>query len=190
MKVKLDSLDTIYFILKRFDDSEFSDDFDNRDVLSCFRYDSATLKSPLSEVGIYFKKFPGKYSVIAHISSEDDRIFLKGGNNLTERLEKQGYNFFPKNSEDSLEGYVDLLNHVDLEKGARFSIQMLHNDNLLIGISIGSLGSIPLSFPSEETEFIRCVKSLEKLTTIFIENIYETNSICLDNFPKQVYLSF
>lgn len=57
-------------------------------------------------------------------------------------------------------------------------------------MSIGGLGSIPLLFPSEETEFFRSVRSLENLTNIFIENIYETNSICLDNFPEKVYLSF
>lgn len=191
MIVQLDSLDTAYFILRNFDDSDFSNDIDDRILSNGFKYDSATLKSPLSEVGIYFKRSPGRYSVIAHISSEDENVLLKGGENLAEKLKKQGYNIFPKNrNSDSLEGYIDLLNHTDLNKGARFSIQMLHSENLLIGISIGSFGSIPLSFPSEETEFIRSVKSLEKLTNIFIENIYETNLVCLDNFPKKVYLGF
>lgn len=96
MKVKLDSLDTIYFILKRFDDSEFSDDFDERIITNYFKYDSASLKSPLSELGICFKRSPGRYSIISHISSEDENVLLKGGINLAEKLKKQGYNFFQK----------------------------------------------------------------------------------------------
>jgi hypothetical protein len=65
----------------------------------------------------------------------------------------------------------------------------MNDTNKLIGISIGGNGTIPLTFPSEE-EFIRGVKSLERLTNIFIENVYRVNSVELDNFPEQVYLTF
>lgn len=55
---------------------------------------------------------------------------------------------------------------------------------------MGSYGSLPLLFPSKEIEFIRPVRSLEKLINIFIENIYESNSVCLDYFPEKIYLNF
>lgn len=61
MILKLDSLDIIYSMLSNFDDSNFGDNIEDRVSLKGFRYDSATLKYPLSEVVVSFKRNSGIY---------------------------------------------------------------------------------------------------------------------------------
>jgi hypothetical protein len=97
MIVKIDSLDTIYFLLKKA--NEYEEDSQNEGSLRYFNYDCAGLKYPLSEIGLKFRKSIGKYSIISYISSKEEDIFLHGGRELSEKLSENGYIFLPKDKD-------------------------------------------------------------------------------------------
>ncbi|MEK6914262.1 MAG: hypothetical protein AABW83_01290 [Nanoarchaeota archaeon] len=199
MKINISSLDTVYGILSSIENSNYQDseDYENdegikKGIIFNFRYSPALLKTPLASASIYFKKFPGLYSAVLLLGSLEKNTFLTGRKNFIKKIEKKGYIFMPLNKlEDNYEGYVDFKEHKKMDDGAKFVIREFNNESSLIGICIGTYGSLPAYFPKEEIEFTRSIKSLETLANLLIENIYDLNlDISNSEFPEQAYLSF
>ena len=176
MKIKIESLDITYRLLKEkiedsYEDNQINELDYNEGITSAFTYSFAQLPFPLDAISLKFKKINDKYSANSIISSFNNSVFLNLKSKLKKRLNDNNYKFVSQNSSSKdCPGFV-----FDDAGDCKFSIVKVDDSPYRI-IGMGIFGAEPYYFPDNEDIFLSEIKTLEGMLNIFVDCILEPHS--------------
>jgi hypothetical protein len=175
MRIKIDSLEFVYKLLKNPPPDEYEPitqgeewkedkpDESQRITPFFFPFPSARLLAPLDDAGIHFKRFGRNYSAIIAIDSFDKKAYKGTCKEFSKRLEEIDLEFINNNPLlDNSTGKVF--------NGTSYIFTIISaNQGALRVIGLGTNGAYTMRFPRDFETFQTQIESLEDIANRFID---------------------